>query len=75
MNALHLAEQAALGALMLDPALATQVAIWMRADDFQHPWHAEVYTVIRELTAARTPCVPRLVPAGLRARRTPSAAG
>ena len=61
MNALHLAEQAALGALMLDPPLATQVTTWMRADDFQHPWHAEVYTVIRELTAARTPCVPRLV--------------
>lgn len=53
MNALHLAEQATLGALMLDPDLPTQTAGWLRPEDFADPWHAQVHTVIRELAAAR----------------------
>lgn len=58
MNALHLAEQATLGALMLDGDLPAQVAGWLRSEDFADPWHAQVHKVIRELAAARTPTGP-----------------
>lgn len=52
MSAAHLAEQATLGAFMLDPPALAEVSGWLRAEDFAHPWHATVYTVIRELDAA-----------------------
>jgi len=58
VNALHLAEQATLGALMVDPHLPVQVTGWLRAEDFAHPWHASVYATIRELHTAHEPVEP-----------------
>ena len=55
MNAVHLAEQATLGSLMLEPTLAGDVSSWLRADDFSHPWHRSVFATIRELNVARAP--------------------
>lgn len=55
MSALHLAEQATLGTLMLDPGLPAQTAAWLRSEDFAHAWHAQVHTAIHELNAAHEP--------------------
>ena len=52
MSAAQLAEQATLGALLLDPPAVAAVSGWLRAEDFADPWHADVYTAIRELDAA-----------------------
>jgi hypothetical protein len=61
VNAVHLAEQATLGTLMIDPGLAANVTTWLRAEDFADPWHRSVYTSIRELHAARAPVDPQRV--------------
>jgi hypothetical protein len=58
MNATELAEQATLGALMLDPAHADQITGWLRPGDFWHPWHETIYTTIRERLSARDPIDP-----------------
>jgi replicative DNA helicase len=58
---MHLAEQATLGALMLEPQLAADVTTWLRAEDFDHPWHRSVYASIRELHAAHAPVDPQRV--------------
>jgi len=52
VNAAHLAEQAVLGCLMLPNQQLTGVAASLRAEDFAHPWHQEVFTTIRELHAS-----------------------
>ena len=53
MKGAQLAEAATLGSLLLDPAQLEQLARWLRSADFADPWHAEVYTVMRERLAAR----------------------
>lgn len=55
MNAVHLAEQATLGSLLLPGQDLVAVAASLRADDFAHPWHREVFATIRELHAAHEP--------------------
>lgn len=65
MNALHLAEQATLGALMLDRDLPRLTAGWLRSEDFAHPWHSHVHAAIRDLAAARRPADARTVGEGL----------
>ena len=65
MNALHLAEQATLGALMLERDLAESVTGWLRAEDFADPWHREVYASMRELHAAHDPLDPQRVASAL----------
>ena len=52
MRASRLAEAATLGALLVDPVAVRPVTGWLRAADFADPWHAEVYTAIRERDAA-----------------------
>jgi replicative DNA helicase len=52
VTALHLAEQATLGALMLDPQLPSRTAPWLRSEDFDRAWHGQVHAVIRELVVA-----------------------
>ena len=49
MNAVDLAEKAALGSLMLEPEPDSSVWSWLRASDFAKPWHGDVYKVLREL--------------------------
>lgn len=65
MNALHLAEQATLGALMLVRDLAESVTGWLRAEDFADPWHREVYASMRELHAAHDALDPQRVASAL----------
>jgi replicative DNA helicase len=71
MSALQLAEAAALGALMLQPESIRAVSRWLRTGDFANPWHAELYTVLRERDAARLPCDPTSVGLALRDRIGP----
>lgn len=52
MTALHLAEQATLGVLMLDPQLPARTVRWLRSEDFDLAWHGRVHAAIRELTVA-----------------------
>ena len=73
MNAVHLAEQATLGALMLERELAADVTTWLRAEDFDHPWHRSVYASIRELHAAHAPVDPQRVGLALADRLGPRA--
>ncbi len=61
MNAVHLAEQATLGCLLLEPTLTDTISPWLRAEDFSHPWHRSVFSTIRELHVARAPMDPRHV--------------
>jgi len=61
MNALHLAEQATLGALMLERDLAESVTGWLRAEDFADPWHRDVFASMRELHAAHAALDPQRV--------------
>ena len=61
MKAAHLAESATLGGLLIDPPAIGQVALWLRSGDFADPWHAELYTVLRERTAARQDTGPEVV--------------
>lgn len=65
MNAVHLAEAATLGSLMLDPDALVQLSAWLRGGDFADPWHALVYTTIGELAVARTGIGPAQVGAAL----------
>ena len=50
-----LAEQATLGALMIDPAGIDRVRGWLRSNDFADWWHAQVYTALGERHAAGEP--------------------
>jgi replicative DNA helicase len=54
MNVTQLAEQATLGALLLEPLAMDAMAKWLRAGDFAQPWHQVVYTAIQERHAARS---------------------
>ncbi|HEY3547374.1 MAG TPA: DnaB-like helicase N-terminal domain-containing protein [Propionicimonas sp.] len=51
----NLAEQATLGALLRDSAPLEQIRGWLRAGDFVHPWHREVFTTILERHLAGEP--------------------
>jgi len=57
----RLAEAAPLGSLLLEPTGMQGVAGWLRAGDFSHWWHAEVYTVMRERLAAAEQVNPEAV--------------
>jgi len=65
MKVTHVAEQATLGALLLHPAAARDVAGWLRSGDFAHPWHEAVYRVIQEHHAAGRAIDPQQVGADL----------
>lgn len=54
-EAVHLAEQATLGALLLAPQHVRAVQGWLRPADFADPWNAEVYNLIREHHTAGRP--------------------
>jgi hypothetical protein len=47
-EAVLLAEQATLGALVLDPGHLPEVAAWLRSADFTDPWHAQVFMTMLE---------------------------
>lgn len=74
MKMTHLAEQAALGALLLRPAAVPGVAAWLRIGDFAHPWHQAVYRVIAERHAAGAAIHPEQVGADLMERLGPQRA-
>ncbi|WP_028050504.1 DnaB-like helicase N-terminal domain-containing protein [Cellulomonas sp. URHD0024] len=48
----RLAEQATLGALLLQPGRLHEIQRWLRAGDFADPWHGQVYTAMLERHAA-----------------------
>mgnify|MGYP005819182707 CR=1 FL=1 len=60
-----LAEQATLGALLLDPEPLDQVRRWLRPGDFATLWHEWVYTTLLERRTAGEPIDPVAVGAGL----------
>lgn len=47
-DAVHLAEQATLGALLYTPAATAEVAGWLHPGDFADMWHAHVYRLIHD---------------------------
>lgn len=63
-----LAEQAALGALLLDPAPLTAIRQWLRPGDFADTWRGWVFTTILERHTAREPIDPVLVGQDMTAR-------
>lgn len=71
MNAVHLAEQATLGALLLAPDAIPQVAGWLRAGDFTDTWHRDVYSVLLEHSRAHDPLDPSRLATVLTDRRGP----
>lgn len=64
----RLAEQAVLGAFMLDSRQATQLLGRLREEDFVFAGHAEIFTAIRDLHQNGSPIDPLLVHAELRRR-------
>ena len=54
----QLAEQAALGALLVDPAPLGQIRPWLRPGDFASLWHEWVYTTLLERHSAGEPIGP-----------------
>lgn len=66
-----LAERATLGALLTQPSALGEVSQWLRASDFTDPWHADLYTVLRDLHSAREPISPTRTAAGLTDRLGP----
>ncbi|MGV8965228.1 MAG: DnaB-like helicase N-terminal domain-containing protein [Cellulomonas sp.] len=53
-DVVHLAEQATLGGLLLEPDHFVEVNRWVRGQDFADPWHRMVWTTLREAHAAGT---------------------
>ena len=51
-DAVRLAEQAALGGLILAPRHLDTVRRWLRPADFTDPWHARVYDTLCERHSA-----------------------
>jgi hypothetical protein len=74
MRATPLAEQATLGALLLEPAGLAGLGGWLRPNDFSDPWHAEVYRTIKCLAAAGEPVGAAEVGRDLLARLGPTRA-
>lgn len=74
MNAVHLAEQATLGALLQTPPAIETVAAWLRAEDFTDPWHRTVYTALLEHARAGDPLAPARLGQVLTDRLGPRAA-
>ena len=66
MKASPLAEAAILGALLVDPAALPQITGWLRSDDFEDPWHGQLFKLLAERTIARQPVDPRAVGLALR---------
>ena len=60
-----LAEQATLGALLLDPAPLDQIRRWLRPGDFATLWHEWVYTTLLERRTADEPIDPVAVAAAM----------
>ncbi len=54
-DVVHLAEQATLGALLLQPAHLREVVGWVRGQDFADPWHRQVWVLMREAHTAGAP--------------------
>ncbi|NMR19196.1 DnaB-like helicase N-terminal domain-containing protein [Cellulomonas fimi] len=54
-DVVHLAEQATLGGLLLDPAPFAEVEAWVRGQDFADPWHRMVWAALREAHVAGRP--------------------
>ena len=54
-DATRLAEQATLGALILDPAPLAEIRAWLRPLDFTEALHGQVYSVLCERYAAGQP--------------------
>ena len=71
-EATHLAEQAVLGSLILDPQPLTYVRRWLRPGDFADPRHGTVFSLLCERDAAAEPIDPMAV-AGALAGRLPGA--
>lgn len=71
-EATHLAEQAVLGSLILDPQPLTYVRRWLRPGDFADPRHGTVFSLLCERDAAAEPIDPMTV-AGSLAGRLPGA--
>ncbi|HWB36058.1 MAG TPA: DnaB-like helicase N-terminal domain-containing protein, partial [Rugosimonospora sp.] len=60
-----LAEQATLGALLIDPAPLGQIRRWLRPGDFAGQWHEWVYTTLLERHVAGEPIDPVAVGAAM----------
>ncbi|NUU15834.1 hypothetical protein HP550_01035 [Cellulomonas humilata] len=60
-DVVQLAEQATLGALLLEPARLGEVQKWLRAGDFADLWHAQLFTTLLEHHAAHDPIAPQTV--------------
>ena len=56
-DATRLAEEATLGALLLDPTPMAQVRGWLRPGDFADALHGQIYSVLCERNAAGQPMV------------------
>jgi hypothetical protein len=54
-DATHLAEQATLGALILDPSPLPQLRAWLRRADFADALHGQIYSVLCERHTAGEP--------------------
>jgi replicative DNA helicase len=73
-DALRLAEEATVGALMLSPRAIDSVSRWLRRSDFADPWLGEVFTVLLEQHRDGGPCDPRSLGSVLASTRPPHSA-
>lgn len=67
-DATHLAEQATLGALILDPTHLGAVRPWLRAGDFADALHGQVYAALCERHTAGEPTDPAAMVGALTGR-------
>jgi replicative DNA helicase len=76
VSAVHLAERATLGALLLadSPDTVREIVAWLRPEDFLDPWHRDVHKVIRDRAAAGQSVNPHAVGIGLLDRVGPTRA-
>jgi replicative DNA helicase len=61
MNLDRSAEQAVIGALLLEPARFSEVSEWLEPDDFDGLAERQAYEAIRDITASGTPATPSTV--------------
>lgn len=64
-DVIHLAEQATLGALLIDPEPLREIRRWLRPGDFGTLWHEWVYTTLLERHTAHEPIDPVAVGAAM----------
>jgi replicative DNA helicase len=74
VKAVDVAERAALGALLLDPAAVDAIGRWLRVTDFADPWNRAAFRTLRELHAAGTDAGPTEVGQHLLVRLGPARA-